>query len=131
VRTHPETGERALFVNAFATHLVNFHTPANMPLRPGLCAGAAQLLHYLISQAAIPEYQVRLALDAGQRGHLGQPLHPHYAVQDYWPAVRKMERAGIIGDRPFLTRPPHRLPKEQSDELPSTTSLFPETRRTW
>ena len=25
----------------------------------------------------------------------------HYAVQDYWPAVRKMERAGIIGDAPF------------------------------
>ena len=25
----------------------------------------------------------------------------HYAVQDYWPAVRKMERAGIVGDRPF------------------------------
>jgi hypothetical protein len=25
----------------------------------------------------------------------------HYAVQDYWPAVRKMERAGIMGDRPY------------------------------
>ena len=25
----------------------------------------------------------------------------HYAVQDYWPAVRRMERAGIVGDRPF------------------------------
>ena len=24
----------------------------------------------------------------------------HYAVQDYWPAVRKMERAGIVGDPP-------------------------------
>jgi len=25
----------------------------------------------------------------------------HYAVQDYWPAARKMERAAIIGDKPF------------------------------
>jgi taurine dioxygenase len=25
----------------------------------------------------------------------------HYAVQDYWPAVRKMERAGIKGDSSF------------------------------
>jgi len=25
----------------------------------------------------------------------------HYAVMDYWPAVRKMERAAIIGDRPY------------------------------
>ena len=24
----------------------------------------------------------------------------HYAVQDFWPAVRNLERAGIIGDKP-------------------------------
>ena len=24
----------------------------------------------------------------------------HYAVDDFFPAVRKLERAGIIGDRP-------------------------------
>ena len=24
----------------------------------------------------------------------------HYAVQDFWPAVRNLERAGIVGDRP-------------------------------
>ncbi len=38
VRTHPETGEKVLFVNAFTTHFSNFHTPDNVRCRPGLCA---------------------------------------------------------------------------------------------
>ncbi|OOL29147.1 taurine dioxygenase, partial [Rhodococcus rhodochrous] len=59
VRTHPETGEKILFVNAFATHLVNYHTPDNVRFGIDYAPGAGNLLQYLISQAAIPEYQVR------------------------------------------------------------------------
>src|SRR4029453_19683343 len=59
VRTHPVTGEKVLFVNAFATHFVNFHTPANVRFGQDYAPGGSQLLNYLISQAAIPEYQVR------------------------------------------------------------------------
>ncbi|CAF4402693.1 unnamed protein product, partial [Rotaria sordida] len=25
----------------------------------------------------------------------------HYAIADYWPNCRRMERASIIGDKPF------------------------------
>ena len=30
VRTHSETGEKVLFVNAYTTHFTNFHTPENV-----------------------------------------------------------------------------------------------------
>jgi len=59
VRTHPETGEKILFVNGFTTHFVNFHTPANVRHGIDFAPGAANLLSYLISRAAIPDYQVR------------------------------------------------------------------------
>ncbi|MFD7298339.1 TauD/TfdA dioxygenase family protein [Streptomyces sp. NPDC059897] len=101
VRTHPETGERILFVNAFTTHFVNYHTPQNIRCGIDYAPGAADLLRYLISQATIPEYQVRWRWTPNSVAIWDNRSTQHYAVQDYWPAVRKMERAGIIGDRSF------------------------------
>lgn len=63
--------------------------------------GASMLLNYLISQAAIPEYQVRFRWKPGSVAMWDNRCTQHYAVQDYWPAARKMERAAIIGDKPF------------------------------
>ena len=100
VRTHPETGEKALFVNSFATHFTNFHTSENVRVGFDYAPGAAQLLHYLIAQAAIPEYQVRRRLRTNTVAIWDNRCTQHYAVQDFWPAVRKLERAGIVGDRP-------------------------------
>ncbi|GAB91620.1 TauD/TfdA dioxygenase family protein [Gordonia rhizosphera] len=101
VRIHPDTGEKILFVNAFATHLVNYHTTENVRFGIDYAPGAANLLHYLISQASIPEYQVRWRWTKNSIAIWDNRSTQHYAVQDYWPAVRKMERAGIIGDRPY------------------------------
>jgi taurine dioxygenase len=97
VRTHPETGEQILFVNAFTTHLVNFHTPANVRFGFDYSPGASELLNYLIRQAAVPEYQVRWRWTRNSFAIWDNRSTQHYAVQDYWPAVRKMERAGIVG----------------------------------
>ena len=101
VRIHPETREKVLFVNAFTTHFTNFHTPANVRYGQDHAPGAGNLLSYLIGRAAIPEYQVRWRWTPGSVAIWDNRCTQHYAVQDYWPAVRKMERAGIVGDRPF------------------------------
>ncbi|KJS27187.1 MAG: taurine dioxygenase [Hyphomonadaceae bacterium BRH_c29] len=101
VRTHPETGEKALFVNSFTTHFINYHTPARVRFGQDFAPAAANLLTYLQGRAAIPEYQVRWRWEPNSVAIWDNRCTQHYAVQDYWPAVRKMERAGIIGDRPF------------------------------
>jgi taurine dioxygenase len=101
VRTHPETGEKVLFVNAYATHFSNFHNSENVRYGQDYAPGGANLLQYLIGRAAIPEYQVRWRWQPGSVAIWDNRSTQHYAVMDYWPAVRKMERAGIVGDRPY------------------------------
>src|SRR3982751_5897235 len=101
VRSHPETGEKVLFVNAFTTHFTNFHTPDNVRVGQDFTQGSSQLLQYLISQAQIPEYQVRWRWKPGSVAMWDNRSTQHYAVMDYPPCHRKMERAGIVGDTPF------------------------------
>jgi alpha-ketoglutarate-dependent taurine dioxygenase len=101
VCTHPDTGDKILFVNSFATHFTNFHTPANVRVGQDYAPGAAQLLQYLIGQAAIPEYQVRFRWRKNSVAIWDNRCTQHYAVDDFFPAVRKLERAGIIGERPI------------------------------
>jgi taurine dioxygenase len=101
VRTHPETGEKTLFVNGFTTHFTNFHTPHNVRYGQDFTQGSSALLQYLVSQAAIPEYQVRWRWQPNSVAIWDNRSTQHYAVMDYPPCHRKMERAGIMGDKPF------------------------------
>ena len=88
VRTHPETGEKVLFVNAFTTHFTNFHTAENVRYGFDYSPGGSELLNYLIRQASIPEYQVRWRWTNEQLRDLGQPLHP------------ALRRPGLLPRRP-------------------------------
>jgi taurine dioxygenase len=101
VRTHPETKEKILFVNGFTTHFTNYHTAANVRYGQDYAPGAAQLLQYLIGQAQIPEYQVRWRWKPNSIAFWDNRVTQHYAVMDYPPCHRKMERAGIKGDATF------------------------------
>ena len=102
VRTHPETGEKILYVGSFTTHFVNYQLPENVRYgidkTPGAGA-AAELPDQPGHHPRIPGALVR-----GSRA--AWPIWDnrctqHYAVNDYWPAPRKMERAGIVGDIPY------------------------------
>jgi taurine dioxygenase len=101
VRTHPETGEKVLFVNGFTTHFTNFHTAANVRYGQDFTQGSSALLQYLIAQAAIPEYQVRWRWQPNSVAIWDNRATQHYAVMDYPPCHRKMERAGIVGTPTF------------------------------
>ena len=98
VRIHPETGEKVLFVNSsFTTHFTNYNTPANVRFGLDKSPGSSQLLNYLTSQAMIPEYQVRFSWKKNSVAFWDNRSTQHYAVMDYQPCHRKMERTAIIG----------------------------------
>ncbi len=101
IRTHPDTGEKVLFVNGFTTHFVNFHNKDKVRYGQDFNQGASDLLQYLISQAYIPEYQVRWRWKPYSVAIWDNRATQHYAVMDYPPCHRKMERAGIVGTKPF------------------------------
>ncbi|MDP9918506.1 taurine dioxygenase [Variovorax boronicumulans] len=76
VRTHPDTGEKILFVNGFTTHFTNFHTPANVRYGAGLPARRRPAAGLPREPGADPRVPGALALAAGRRGHVGQPFDP-------------------------------------------------------
>lgn len=100
VRTHPETGRKSLFTSAFITHFTNFHTPRNVRYGQDWHPGASNLLQYLHSQSFIPEYQMRWRWSPGDVALWDNRCTQHYAVMDYPPCHRRMNRATIVGDRP-------------------------------
>jgi taurine dioxygenase len=90
VRTHPETGKKGIYVNAaFTKHIVDMDA-----------AESKSLLRHLYAQAAIPEYQCRFRWTVNALAFWDNRASQHYAASDYWPAVRRMERVTIIGDKP-------------------------------
>ncbi len=90
VRTHPVTGQRSLYVNAaFTDHIVGMDR-----------AESDRLLAFLYRQASIPEYQCRLRWAPDTVALWDNRCVQHYAVSDYFPARRVMERVTVAGDRP-------------------------------
>ncbi|PSM40369.1 taurine dioxygenase [Streptomyces dioscori] len=91
VRTHPETGKKLLYVNAVFTSSIVGLTEKD----------SRDLLDLLFRQAAHPEYQIRFRWEPGAVAFWDNRATQHYAVSDYYPDFRLMERVTIIGDRPY------------------------------
>ena len=91
VRTHPETGADSLFVNYGFTDRIK-----------GLRREESDaLLKMLFVHIQKPEFQVRWKWTANSIAFWDNRVTQHYAVMDYPPCHRKMERAGIKGDATF------------------------------
>jgi taurine dioxygenase len=91
VRTHPISGQKALFVNPQFTLRIN-----------GLKADESDaLLRLLYEQTHVPEYQFRLRWKPGTIVLWDNPSTQHYAANDYYPNRRTMERVAVLGDRPY------------------------------
>ncbi|MEO0441070.1 MAG: TauD/TfdA family dioxygenase [Pseudomonadota bacterium] len=92
IRTHPETGLRAIYVNnAFTSHIAGLGR-----------AESDALLARLYATAADPEIQCRFRWTRGAVAFWDNRASQHFAASDYFPERRVMERATIAGDRPYF-----------------------------
>ncbi|MEM6305854.1 MAG: TauD/TfdA family dioxygenase [Pseudomonadota bacterium] len=90
VRTHPETGRKALFVNrTFTTKILGLSDHES-----------AAILEMLFQHAEHINYQIRFRWTLNDMAFWDNRCCMHRAIWDYWPEERKGRRVTIKGDRP-------------------------------
>ncbi len=90
VRTHPETGRKALYVN----------TPHTARFRDMSEAESWPLIQYLSAHIVRPEFTCRFRWRAGSLALWDNRCAQHYAINDYPGQRRRMHRLTIEGERP-------------------------------
>ncbi len=91
VRTHPATGRKAIYLS----HIFFLSIGGVHPMH------GRQILDHLTGLIARPEFQCRLTWEVGTVAVWDNRCVQHYAVNDYFPERRVMERITIAGDKPF------------------------------
>ena len=90
VRTHPETGRKALFLGNHAIGLDGFQDKEAKPL-----------LDYLKAHSIHPEFTCRFRWEVGSVALWDNRCTMHRALNDYPGKRRRMHRITICGDAPF------------------------------
>ena len=90
IRTHPETGAKALYVNRTFTTRINELEQAE----------SEAVLGYLFDHCESIDFQIRYRWERNDVAFWDNRCAMHRAIWDYWPAERKGRRVTIKGDRP-------------------------------
>ena len=92
VRTHPECGRRALYVNRAFTTRINELTAKE----------SDALLSFLWKHLERPEFQLRFRWSKNAIAIWDNRCTQHFAMWDYWPDERKGHRVTVEGERPYF-----------------------------
>ena len=90
VRTHPETGRKALYIGNHVDHIEGMTTEESEPL-----------LGYLKRHSIRPEFTCRFRWRNGSLAFWDNRCTQHNAINDYPAETRIMHRITIRGDTPF------------------------------
>jgi taurine dioxygenase len=90
VRTHPETGRKALYINSIFTQRV----------RGVIRKESLAILDYLLDHLRTPEFTCRFHWTRNSVAFWDNRCTQHYAIADYGGAHRLMHRVTVNGGRP-------------------------------
>lgn len=91
IATHPSTGKKTIYVNSTFTVRINELSETE----------SDAVLKLLFAHVARPEFQCRFRWQRNSVAFWDNRAVQHYAVWDYYPAVRTGRRVTIRGDKPF------------------------------